>query len=161
MRERKVEFPGYIDKLCREHKWIRHSDNECHFSNLISDFDNKLQRIMNYPCVGIDTDGFYVDGPNELETHQYNMYFLQHVKDHGDINEKLHAFGLTYQILEDFIARFKRDKMAGLHPVQFFDGNGMEAARIEFADNALYGWVLSIKLPQRISYLNCNNNFLS
>lgn len=157
----KNNFPSYIEGLCREHKWVRHSDSECHFSNLVSDFDNKLQRIMCYPCVGIDTDGFYIDAPNDLETHQYNLYFLQHVRDHGDINEKLHAFGLTYQLLEDFMARFKRDKVDGKDPMCFFDGGGAEAARIEFTDNALYGWVLSIKLPQRISYLNCNNNFES
>lgn len=158
-----MDFPEYIESLCREHKLVKHSDDECHFSNLVSDFDNKLQRLMHYPCVGIDTDGFSVAGAsdNEMAVHEYNLYFLTHVRDHGSLSEKMKAFSTTYAILEDFIGRFKRDAERGVSPMERFSMEGGGASRIEFTDNALYGWVLSINLPKRIFALNCNSNFNS
>lgn len=158
-----MEFPEYIDALCREHKLVGHSDEECHFSNLVSDFDNKLQRIMHYPCVGIDTEGFSVEGSfdNELQHDTYNLYFLTHVRDHGSLEDKLKAFKLTYTIMLDFIGRFKRDAERGISPMERFAMLGSEATRIEFTDNALYGWVLSIPHIKRIFTLNCNENFKS
>lgn len=158
-----MEFSEYIDSLCREHKLVQHSDKECHFSNLISDFDNKLQRVMHYPCVGIDTEGFSIEGSfdNELQADVFNIYFLTHVRDHGSLAEKMSAFKLTYQILIDFVGRFKRDSEHGVEPMTRFSMLGSEATRIEFTDNALYGWVLSITVNSRIFALNCNGNFNS
>lgn len=160
---KRISFEKYVEDLCREHKMVAHSEAECHFSNLISDFDNKLQRIMHYPSVGIDTEGFTINGGPGFELRQdnYNLYFLDHVRDHGDLNEKLHAFAITALIMHDFIARFKRDRVKGIEPMERFSMDGATATRIEFADNALYGWVISFPLAQPINSLNCNNNFNS
>ena len=154
-------FARYIEELCREHKLVKHSDEECHFSSLVSDFDNKLQRKMCYPCVAIDTDGFRIGGSagNVMQTPQFNMYFLQHVRDHGDLQEKLNAFDSTLTILNDFVARMMRDKMKGREPVARFSMIGAEAYRIEFTDAALYGWGIALELPISFNTLNCNNNF--
>lgn len=158
-----MTFVEYIENLCKEHALVKHSSTECHFSNLASDFDSKLQRIMHYPCVGIDTDGFEVineSGTNKL-SEIYNLYFLSHVRDHGSLAEKLSAFSTNRTILNDFLARFVRDRQAGNAVMADFLPAGAEATRIEFSDAALYGWAISVRIPVTLNYLNCNNNFNS
>lgn len=152
------KFSEYIEDLCRKHTAVRHSECECHFSNLLSDFDNKLKRVMHYPCVGIDTEGFRIDGSsgNFLLENAINVYFLDHVSDHGSLSLKMEAFYKTRRIMMDFMRQFMRDKKAGIAPMDRFTPIGNEGTRIEFTDNALYGWVLAINVPEVIYDLDCS-----
>lgn len=154
-------FSDYIEALCREHKMVAHKDCECHFSCLVSDFDSKLQRVMHYPCVGLDLDGFRLEGTpgNLLQVPVFNLYFLVHVKDHGNLQEKLRAFSTTQIIMQDFLARMQRDRENVVSPVERFSLLGSEAFRIEFTDAALYGWMISIENPVSFNTANCNHNF--
>ena len=158
-----IPFNEYIDGLCREHAQIQHSDQECHFSDLTSDFQNKIKRQMHFPCVSIDTDGFViekVDGTTYIRE-EYNLYFLDHVRDTGNYAEVMSAFCLTREIMADFLRRMVRDKKACVQPLTHFDIAGTAGTRIEFKDAALYGWAVRVLVPNTFVDLLCNENFKS
>ena len=59
-------FPQYLETLAAEHKLIRHTDVECHFSDMTTDYASKLVRKMHYPMVAVDTEGFSLSGSSGL-----------------------------------------------------------------------------------------------
>ena len=156
-------FNEYIDGLCREHKLIGHSDKECHFSDLTSDFGNKLKRLMHYPCVSLDTDGFVMESVEGVKytCDQYNLYFLEHVRDTGDYVSVMQAFAQTRGIMTDFLRRMERDRRALVDPMTHFELAGTQGTRIEFKDAALYGWAVSVLVTTPFIDLLCNENFQS
>lgn len=158
-----TKFSEYIDALCREHAMVRHSDEECHFSDLSSDFANKLKRIMHFPCVSIDTDGFIVTGtPSNMGIRNaFNIYFLEHVRDTGNHAEVMAVFSRTRVIMFDFLRRMQRDRRNGVAAVAHFELAGTEGTRIEFKDAALYGWALSVLVTAPFNDLLCNDNLNS
>ena len=156
-------FSQYIEALCREHALIRHTDGECHFSDLTSDFENKVKRLMHYPCVSLDTDGFvFTGGPgNKWMRDQYNLYFLEHIRDTGSYASVMEAFARTRGIMTDFLRRMERDRKACVQPMAAFELVGTEGTRIEFKDAALYGWAVSVLVPTTFNDVLCNENFNS
>lgn len=154
-------FNEYIDELCREHRFIRHSDESCHFSDLTSDFENKLKRTMNYPCVSLDTNGFVIDSVDGVKYKQerFNLYFLDHVRDVGNYYEIVTVFNRTRCILEDFLRRFERDRKALVEPLTHFDVAGSDATRIEFREAALFGWAVTVLVTTPFIDVLCNHNF--
>ncbi len=155
------KFNEYIDELCREHKLIRHSDEACHYSDLTSDFENKLKRVMNYPCVSLDTDGFIMEnvGGQKFKRERFNLYFLDHVRDAGNYDEIVKAFNKTGGIMNDFMRRMLRDSKACVEPLAHFELAGSEGVRIEFREAALYGWAVTVLVPTPFNDVLCNNNF--
>ena len=155
------QFSEYIDELCREHALIKHTDEECHFSDLTSDFENRLKRKMNFPCVSLDTDGFTIKGePGSRKINDFfNLYFLDHVKDTGNYTELATVFARTRTIMLDFLRRMVRDYRDIIDPMESFDIVGAEATRVEFKDAGLYGWVVSVLVPTAFNHQRCNDNF--
>ena len=155
------KFNEYIDELCREHKLIRHADEACHYSDLTSDFENKLKRVMNYPCVSLDTDGFIMEnvGGQKFKRERFNLYFLDHVRDAGNYDEIVKAFTKTCVVMEDFLRRMERDKKALVEPLTHFELAGSEGTRIEFREAALYGWAVTVLVPTPFNDVLCNQNF--
>ena len=155
------KFNEYIDELCREHKLIRHADEACHYSDLTSDFENKLKRKMNFPCVSLDTDGFIMEnvGGQKFKRERFNLYFLDHVRDAGNYDEIVKAFNKTVVIMEDFLRRMERDKKACVEPLTHFELAGSEGTRIEFREAALYGWAVTVLVATPFNDVLCNNNF--
>ena len=41
-----MKFPEYLEELAREHTMVKHKDDECHFSDMTVEYDNKLVRKM-------------------------------------------------------------------------------------------------------------------
>ena len=119
-------FSQYIEGLCREHALIKHTDNECHFSDLTSDFENKLKRLMHFPCVSIDTDGFLFTGTpgNKWMRDKYNIYFLEHIRDAGNYMEVMAAFARTRNLMLDFLRRMERDRKACIQPMSLPSTDG-------------------------------------
>ena len=156
-------FSQYIEGLCREHALIKHTDNECHFSDLTSDFENKLKRLMHFPCVSIDTDGFLFTGTpgNKWMRDKYNIYFLEHIRDAGNYMEVMAAFARTRNLMLDFLRRMERDRKACIQPMSAFELVGTEGTRIEFKDAALYGWAVSVLVLTPFNDVLCNENFNS
>lgn len=155
------KFNEYIDELCREHKLIRHADEACHYSDLTSDFENKLKRVMNYPCVSLDTDGFIMEnvGGQKFKRERFNLYFLDHVRDAGNYKEIVKAFNKTGGIMDDFMRRMLRDCKACVEPLAHFELAGSEGVRIEFREAALYGWAVTVLVTTPFNDVLCNNNF--
>ena len=154
-------FSEYIDELCREHELIKHADEACHFSDLTSDFQNRLKRKMNFPCVSLDTDGFSMEsiGGVKYKRERFNLYFLDHVRDAGDYAEIVEVFTRTQCIMEDFLRRMERDRKALQNPLTYFELAGTEGVRIEFREAALYGWAISVLVPTPFTDVLCNTNF--
>ena len=155
------QFSEYIDNLCREHKLIRHTDEACHFSDLTSDFENKLKRKMHFPCVSLDTDGFSIEnaGGQKYKRERFNLYFLDHVRDAGNYEEIVRVFNRTCGIMEDFLRRMQRDKKALVDPLTHFEITGSEGTRIEFHEAALYGWAVTVLVATPFNDVLCNQNF--
>lgn len=155
------QFSEYIDELCREHRLIRHSDEECHYSDLTSDFQNRMKRKMHFPCVSLDTDGFSIESVEGAKyvRERFNLYFLEHVRDAGDYAEIVSTFTRTLGIMNDFLRRFERDRKALRDPMTHFELAGAEGTRVEFREAALYGWAVSVLVSIPFIPLLCNENF--
>lgn len=155
-------FTEYLESLAEEHTLIHHSKDECHFSDMTTDYPAKLVRKMNYPLVAVDTEGFSISGGSGqyLIGDQFNIYFLTHVRDTGSYSEIRKAFDLTRQIMIDFIARFSRDKKKMVKAVARIDLAQAEGFPVFFKDMALYGWSLSVLCPQPLNDKLCTNNFI-
>lgn len=156
------QFNEYIDELCQEHRLIQHSDTECHFSDLTSDFENKLKRLIHYPCVSLDIDSFNIESiEGQKYVHMtYNLYFLNHVKDAGNYAELAYVFNQTYVIMTDFLRRMERDRKALVDPMTHFRLANTIGTRIEFREAALYGWAISVLVSIPFYDLLCNENFM-
>lgn len=157
------QFSEYIDHLCREHRLVRHADEACHYSDMTSDFENKLKRKMNFPCVSLDTDGFTIENVegSKYKREHFNLYFLDHVRDAGNYDEIMKVFNKTCVIMEDFLRRMERDKKALVDPLTHFEIAGSQGTRIEFREAALYGWCISVLVPTPFIDILCNENFKS
>lgn len=155
------QFNEYIDKLCREHRLIKHSDTECHYSDLTSDFENKLKRKMHFPCVSLDIEGFTIENVSgqKYVRMRYNLYFLNHVRDVGNYDEIVSVFNQTNVIMVDFMRRMERDRKALVDPLTHFELAETEGTRIEFREAALYGWAISVLVSTPFIDLLCNENF--
>lgn len=155
------QFNEYIDNLCREHELIRHSNEACHFSDLTSDFENKLKRKMNFPCVSLDTDGFIIEnvGGQKYKRERFNLYFLNHVRDAGSYDEIVKVFNTTNGIMDDFLRRMERDRKALVDPLTHFEIAGSEGTRIEFREAALYGWAVTVLVATPFNDVLCNHYF--
>lgn len=156
-------FSEYIDELCREHKLIRHSDEACHYSDLTSDFQNRLKRTMHYPCVSLDTDGFAIESVNgsKYVRERFNIYFVDHCRDVGNYKEVTGIFVRMRSIADDFLRRMDRDKHNLVDPLTHFNLEGTEGTRIEFHEAALFGWAVTVLVTTPFNNVLCNNIFNS
>lgn len=157
-----MKFPDYLEELAREHSLVKHSDEECHFSNMTTDHPNKLVRLMHYPMIAVDVDSFSLSGDSGMYLYndQFNVYFLSHVRDTASVTEIRQVLNLTRQIMTDFIARFSRDKRRQVDAVVRIDLSQADGFPIYFKDIALYGWCLSVLCPETINDHLCNNHFI-
>ncbi len=154
-------FSDYMEELAREHKKVGHSEEECHFSDMASDLAQKLRRKMCYPCVAVDCEGFAVSGApgNLMLRNVYDIYVLEHVRDTGDQDELRQTMGRTCVILNDILRRMMRDKERGARPVAFFEVSDAEGFPVVFKEMALYGWGLSVIVPETLNAHLCNDHF--
>lgn len=151
-----VSINEYFETLAEKH--LGHTPEECHFSNAAV-FSAKVTRIMKYPCMGVDVDGWTVSGQNgnEFITVLYNMYFLSHVRDTHSLVELEKAFNENFltamRVLHDM--RELASKNDPWTPARYFEFNGSEGARIEFQDAALYGYAVSVVFKIPFDYAFC------
>lgn len=155
------DFLNYMESLAAEHKLVGHSGTECHFSDMASDLSQKLRRKMCYPCVAIDCEGFAVKGgPGcRMLCNVYDIYVLEHVRDTGDQDGLRQTMGRTRVILHDILRRMMRDKERGMRPVAFFEVSDAEGFPVTFKEMALYGWGLSVIVPEALNSHICNDHF--
>lgn len=156
-----MKFPEYLEKLAEEHSMIKHSDNECHFSDMTIDHANKLSRLMHYPMIAVDMDSFSLSGGSGqyFFNDQFNIYFLTHVRDTCSQIEIHQALHTTREIMTDFIARFSRDKRRQVDAVARIELSQADGIPIFFKDISLYGWCLSVLCPDILNDHLCNNHF--
>lgn len=155
------DFSNYMEELAREHKLVGHSEEECHFSDMASDLAQKLRRKMCYPCVAVDCEGFSVAGTsgNMMLREVYDIYVLAHVRDTGDQAEVRETLVHSREILKDILRRMVRDKARGESPVAFFEAADTEGFPVFFREMALYGWGLSVIVPEMLNTHLCNDHF--
>lgn len=141
----------YFESLAVKH--LGHSELDCHFSDA-SVFANRVPRVMNYPCMGIDVEGFGISGQNGNEqiTVQYIMYILSHVRDTSNFVELQKVFNSTYHTALSILKDIRKDDTA---PACYFDFLGTEGTRIEFKDAALYGYALAMTIHLPFDFVTC------
>ena len=154
-------FSFYIQSLAEEHVLVRHSENECHFSDMASDLAQKLRSKMNYPCVAIDAEGFSLSGSSAQRywVDAYTLYVVDHIRDTGDQQEVRATMDTMKGILRDFLGRMMRDKQAGVGAVSLWDPSELEGFPVVMKDMALYGWGVSVLVPNQLNSLLCNEHF--
>lgn len=131
---------AYFEKLAE--KYLNHCIDSCHFSDA-SVFATKVPRQMNFPCMGIDIEGFAISGlPGaQFITQQYNVYILDHVRDTGAFEELQKAFSASYLTAMKIIKDIRHDDSV---PARYFDFESVVGTRIEFRDAALFGYAIGI-----------------
>lgn len=156
-----MKFPEYLEELAREHTMVKHKDDECHFSDMTVEYDNKLVRKMHYPMVAVDLDSFGLSGGSGQYfcNAQFNVYFLTHVRDTASGSLIREALQQTREIMTDFIARFSRDKRRLVPVVSRIELAQADGFPIFFKDISLYGWCLSVLCPEPLNDHLCNNHF--
>lgn len=155
-------FEQYIEQLATLHPAIGHSDEECHFSFTADDSQSRMASRMHYPCVVVDTGDFAFGGQpgNVFLSDEVTLFFLQHVRDTGDIQEVRQAFADMRGVLLDFVRRFSRDKRALRHKfLARFTVEGAEGHRVYMQDAGLYGWALLFSSDASFTDLDCNHIF--
>ena len=153
-------FSAYMESLAAEHRLVGHGGAECHFSDMASDLAQKMRRRMCYPCVALDCEGFSVAGrPGAMAVrYLYDVYVLDHVRDTGDQDEVRATMDATRGILLDILRRMMRDKAAGMPPVASLDVSEAEGFPVFFKEMALYGWGMSVIVPETLNPNLCNQN---
>lgn len=158
-----MNFEEYIEDLCKRHPWIKHSEDECHYSCLADDSQTKLARNMQYPAVVLDTGDFSFTGQvgNELMNTEYSIMFLDHVRDTGHATEVLRTFRRMKSIALSFIRKISRDKKKSesRRLLARFSVLGSEGRRIYLKDSGLYGYILFLNIDESFSYLDCEHVF--
>lgn len=145
------DFTDYLERLCREHVMLRHSDEERHFVNLNEDSkDTSLADELRYPAVFFETTGYTIGGVSQddmRKTHICHLEVFTHVADTADYAEVERALSDTEQIINDIFARMLRDRqrrrpswLVGLSL------DGIDVVPLQNDKNALYGWMAEVKL---------------
>lgn len=156
-----MTFSEYLEHLASLHKAIKHSDEECHYSDLSEDAQNAYShRRMHYPCVVLDEAGtvFSVSDSQPYDTDIYNILFVDHVKDTGDANELRATFAKMKEVAKDFLRRMLRDRKT-VKLMNRFSVMDVEMERVYLQDAALYGYVVSMKTSTFFLEQDCNNAF--
>lgn len=133
--------------------FLNHSENDCHFSDATV-FSARVPRVMHFPCMGIDVDGFVVSGQpgNEKVVMQYNVYIVDHVRDTGSFDQLQQVFGSSYTTVMKILKHMKADNS---QPACYFDFSSVEGSRIEFKDAALYGYAVTMTFQLPFDLMAC------
>ena len=156
-----MTFSEYLEQLASQHKAIKHSDAECHYSDLSEDAQNAYShRRMHYPCVVLDEAGTVFSGSDSqpYDTDIYNILFVDHVKDTGDANELRATFARMKEVAKDFLRRMIRDRKT-VKLLNRFSVVDVEMERVYLQDAALYGYVGSLRNTSLFLELDCNKAF--
>lgn len=144
----------YIESLAE--KFLGHSSDSCHFSDA-SVFSTRVPRVMKYPCVGMDTEGWVMTGAAgaDMITFQLNLYFLSHVRDTGSFEALEKCFQENFRNAMIFLGTMAKDKKAMKVPAMNLDISSCEGTRIEFKDAALYGYAVGINASIPFEWMVC------
>ena len=156
-----MTFSEYLEQLASLHKAIKHSDEECHYSDLSEDAQNAYShRKMHYPCVVLDEAGsvFSVSDSQPYDTDIYNILFVDHVKDTGDANELRATFAKMKEVAKDFLRRMLRDRKT-VKLLNRFSVADVEMEKVYLQDAALYGYVVFLRNTSLFLEQDCNKAF--
>lgn len=156
-----MNFSEYIDNLCRQHKTIKHSDEECHYTDISEDAQNGYAHMhMHYPCIVLEEESVtFTAGQKDLEHDHYILLFLDHVRDTGDADEIRSVFNDMKTVATDFLRRFARDKRKIVKPMAQFSINDVEMERVSLRAAALYGYAMTVNIDTTFVDLDCNQAF--
>ena len=133
----------YIENLCRQHRFINHRDDDCHFVDLNNDKKQTyLADKMRYPAVFFSNNGYrmQVIDNNIKRNHNCRIEVWSHVKDTGDYQEIESALEMANECLGDILAKMLYDKRQRTQ--SFLMGVNLDGAQVydvENKSNALYG----------------------
>lgn len=156
-----MTFSDYIANLASGHKAIKHSEQECHYSDLSEDAQNAFaHRKMHYPCVVLDEGGAVFSGSDSetLQTDFYQLLFVDHVRDTGNATEIRDAFTRMKTVAKDFLKRMVRDRRR-VPLMKRFSIVDVEMEKVYLESPALYGYVVALKNPSLFVDLDCNQAF--
>jgi hypothetical protein len=156
-----MTFSDYIEQLASQHKSIKHSAQECHYSDLHEDAQNAFSHMrMHYPCVVLDEAGTVFSGSDSqpYDTDIYNILFLDHVRDTGDATEIRGTFERMKEVAKDFLRRMIRDRKT-VKLMNRFSVVDVEMERVFLEAAALYGYVVTLKNTALFLELDCNKAF--
>ena len=155
-------FAEYIQQLAEEHKKIKHSDKECHFSDLNDDAQNGYAHMrMHFPCVVLEESETTFSDTGELFLKRTSniILVLNHVRDAGDAEEVRKVFKDTEEIAIDFVKRMHREKKTVARMTRF-DINSVEMVRVYLQDAGLYGYAVTLVDNMSISDIDCYDAFV-
>ncbi len=156
-----MTFSEYIEDLASKHKAIRHSESECHYSDLTEDVQNAIShRRMHYPCVALDEGDAVFDGSDSqpYQTDFYVLLFVDHVRETGNATEVRDAFRRMKKVGKDFLKRMCRDRKT-VKLMSRFSIVNVEMERVSLKDAALYGFAVFLRNTSLFVDLDCDNAF--
>lgn len=156
-----MTFSDYIANLASEHQAIKHSEQECHYSDLSEDAQNAFShRKMHYPCVVLDEGGAVFSGSDSqpYQTDFYQLLFVDHVRDTGNATEIRDAFTRMKTVAKDFLKRMVRDRRR-VPLMNRFSIVDVEMERAYLESPALYGYAVALKNLSLFVDLDCNQAF--
>lgn len=157
------ELRDYIEKLCRTHVSIRHSDNECHFVDLNNDCRNTaLSDRMRYPGVFFESSGYTLRGSGANITRYANVSIevWKHVTDTADYEQIEEALDSCGDILTDFFSKMTIDRRE--RSLRFLLGitlDGVQVQDVENMQNALYGVRATLQVPESQCLADVSDRF--
>lgn len=156
-----MNFSEYIESLCAKHKDIKHSDTECHYTDISEGAQNGYAHMhMHFPCVVLEEESVtFSNGQTDLEHDHHIVLFLDHVRDTGDADEIRTVFNHMKTVAVDFLRRMNRDKKKTIKPLARFTINEVEMERVSLQAAALYGYAMSVNIETQFIDLDCNQAF--
>ena len=156
-------FRKFIELLAKQHKSIKHSNKQCHFSCTVDGAQSKYAAKMHYPCVVIDVGDIEIRGTASqsfVET-EYYIFFLDHVADTGSEREIVGKLDAMRQVAIDFLAKMMRCKKDFVqYPwLSRIDVVGTQLQQVSMESPALYGYCAIMKNAQAFRDIDCENVF--
>ena len=158
----------YFEKLCREHKLLRHSEAEPHFVNLNDDKRNMgLVQELRYPAVYFEATDFTLNISSESLRREYTCHIevFEHVTDTGNYAEVEHALSSAEQIITDIFARMMHDRVRRDTDQRWLlnvsSPSMIKVVPLQNEHNALYGYMAELKVPLPGCITDSINNFIS
>ncbi len=141
------DFTSYIEKLCRDHVDIRHSDRKQHFVELNNDQQMQDAKGLYHPIVTLDKLTVnYIGQEDATNKSRYvEMMFLDSTSQKGDFNAIQLIKNKMERVAEDFLKKMKVDRK-NRKKFPFLRNLSITDAELNFVENGpmgLYGALLS------------------
>lgn len=158
----------YFEQLCREHKLLRHSEEDPHFVNLNDDKRNMgLAQELRYPAVYFESTDITLNISSVSVRREYTCHIevFEHVTDTGDYAEVERALSSAERIITDIFARMMHDRVRRAADQRWLlnvsSPSMIKVVPLQNEHNALYGYTAELKVPIPGCITDSINNFIS